>query len=187
MAGLPLRKDALRSRNAILAAAEECLAADTHASFAEIAFHAGVSHATVYRHFADRQALLLALLDTSMEKIEEQVDSWDIGAESLDALLALMATEQARFQGLLSTVRQGEVDAGDVERLTTRARDMFRDPLAAAKKAKRVRSDLTVEDVISLLRMIDGALTAVSGRAERKDAALWALDVIKAGIADRGD
>jgi AcrR family transcriptional regulator len=187
MPSLPVRKDALRSRHAILAAAEELLAVDTHASFAEIALRAGVSHATVYRHFADRQALLVALLDTSMTRIEEQVGSWDIDAGSLDALLALMATEQARYQGLLSTVRQGEVEEDDVERLTARARDMFRGPLAAAKEGKRVRSDLTVEDVISLLRMIDGALTAVTERAERQDAALWALDIIKTGIADRAD
>ena len=51
-----MRKDAARSRRAILDAARRLYADDTTASFAEIAHDAGVGQATVYRHFDDRQA-----------------------------------------------------------------------------------------------------------------------------------
>ena len=50
-----MRKDARRSRRAILDAARELYRDDAEASFAEIAHHAGVGQATVYRHFDDRQ------------------------------------------------------------------------------------------------------------------------------------
>jgi AcrR family transcriptional regulator len=182
MPGLRLRKDALRSRRSIVAAAEKLFTDDAQASFAEIALTAGVSQATVYRHFADRQALLVALMETSLDRIEEQVEAWDIDADSFEDLLSLMAAEQARYQGLLAAVRRGEVDESRIEPISIRSRDLFREPLAAAKKAKRLRRDLTLDDVIPMLAMIDGALSAVSDRAQRQAAAERALEIIGAGI-----
>src|SRR5262245_57659832 len=101
----PLRKDAARSRASILLAAEELLAGTPAASFAELSIAAGVSQATVYRHFTDRPSLLIALLERSLEEIEAEVGGWEIGPSSFEDLLTLMADQQARYQGVLSAVR----------------------------------------------------------------------------------
>ncbi|NKY50874.1 TetR/AcrR family transcriptional regulator [Nocardia vermiculata] len=54
----PLRADARRNRDALLAAARSALLADGDAYVEEIARRAGVSVGTLYRHFDTREALV---------------------------------------------------------------------------------------------------------------------------------
>uniref|UniRef100_A0AAU3H5R1 TetR/AcrR family transcriptional regulator n=1 Tax=Streptomyces sp. NBC_01401 TaxID=2903854 RepID=A0AAU3H5R1_9ACTN len=54
----PLRADARRNREALLAAAREAFLADEDAYVEEIARRAGVSVGTLYRHFETREALI---------------------------------------------------------------------------------------------------------------------------------
>src|ERR1700761_363006 len=101
----PMRKDAARSRRAILDAARELYADDTTASFAEIAVHAEVGQATVYRHFDDRQALLAQLAIEDMGLLEEAINAEPIGPDSLQTLLWRMLIGQARSRGLVGAIR----------------------------------------------------------------------------------
>jgi AcrR family transcriptional regulator len=182
----PLRKDAARTRESILAAAEELLAADALASFAEISIAAEVSTATVYRHFPDRASLLIALMERSQSEIEAETAELEVGPDSFDALLTLVSTHQARYQGVLSAVRRGEVGKAELAELEGRTLDLFRAPFAAAKEAGRLRADLGIDDVIPLLGMIDGALSAVTDRRERDRAASRALRVVLDGVHGAG-
>jgi AcrR family transcriptional regulator len=182
MPATPLRKDSARTRRSILVAAEEMLAVDRQVSFAEISIAAGVSQATVYRHFADRSSLLIALMERSLEEIETEVGTWRQSPDSFEALLELMSTHQARYQGVLSAVRRGEVDDPALAELEARTLDLFRRPFSAAKKAGRLSGKLRIADVIPLLGMIDGALSAVRDRKERERAAARALQVVLTGI-----
>ncbi|GAA1653309.1 TetR/AcrR family transcriptional regulator [Nonomuraea maheshkhaliensis] len=54
----PLRADARRNREALLAAAREAFLADDDAHVEEIASRAGVAVGTLYRHFDTREALV---------------------------------------------------------------------------------------------------------------------------------
>src|SRR5262245_28418447 len=66
----PLRADALRNRDRLLAAAEEAFAAEgPEASLNEIAKRAGVGPGTLYRHFPTRQALQTAVLKDRIERL----------------------------------------------------------------------------------------------------------------------
>ena len=58
----PLRKDAQRNREAILAAARELFAESADVPMYEIARRAGVGQATLYRNFPDRRNLAASLL-----------------------------------------------------------------------------------------------------------------------------
>lgn len=89
-----MRKDALRSRRAILDAARELYRDDAEASFAEIAHHAGLGQATVYRHFADRRAILVELVEEDMAELEERLAPETIGPDSLEHMLAVMIPMQ---------------------------------------------------------------------------------------------
>ncbi|MGD9737297.1 MAG: TetR/AcrR family transcriptional regulator [Solirubrobacterales bacterium] len=177
-----IRKDALRSRRAILDAAHELLADGGDASFAEIAQTAGVGQATVYRHFDNRADVLAALAEEGMGRLERKAAAAALGPESFEDLLRLVAAEQVRDQTLIAAIRRGELDQARVQRLTERARTLFREPLAAAQAASRVRGQLDLDDVITALAMLDGALAAAEEHRDRGPAASRALDLLLDGL-----
>lgn len=177
-----IRKDALRSRRAILDASRELLSNGDDASFAEIAFAAGVGQATVYRHFENRQDLIAALAEEGMARLEARVAEAPVEADSFERLLRLMAAEQVRDQTLIAAIRRGELEEARVQRLADRARALFREPLKAAQLAGLARRELELDDVMSVLAMIDGALAAVGDQRERGEAAGRALEVLFEGL-----
>ncbi|SUA42684.1 DNA-binding transcriptional repressor AcrR [Nocardia africana] len=69
----PLRADARRNRDQVLAVAREMLSVDgSAASFDEIARRAGVGVGTVYRHFPTRAALFEAVVVGRVEQFTER-------------------------------------------------------------------------------------------------------------------
>src|ERR1700756_2007672 len=81
----PLRADAARNRERVLAAAREAFAEyGRDAQMEDVARRAGVGVGTVYRHFATKEALVDALLETrfrqAMERAREALaleDPWE--------------------------------------------------------------------------------------------------------------
>lgn len=176
------RKDAQRSRRAILDAAEHVLAEDPDASFAEIAHAAGVAQATVYRHFSARQELHLAHGYDSVARMAAGIAEAPIGPDSFEQLLRTFVGEQVRFRGLAAAIRREEVDEAGVEKLTDQIKELFAAPLAAALEAGRVRADLTVDDALMVLGMVDGPLAGVTDRGERELVAGRTLDLVLDGL-----
>lgn len=182
MAKATIRKDALRSRRAILGAAQELLADGGEASFANIAHAAGVGQATVYRHFESHQDLFATLAEEAMTRIEAKVAATPVDPGSFESLLRLLAREQVRDQTLIAAIRRDEVEPARVQRLSDRARALFREPLAAAQGAELVRGEVDLDDVMSILAMIDGALAAVDDQGERGRTASRAVDLLLDGL-----
>ena len=60
-----------RSRRALLDAAIELFLVNPQASLSDVAAHAGVGRATLYRHFETREQLVQVLARESMEKTDE--------------------------------------------------------------------------------------------------------------------
>ncbi len=177
-----LRKDAVRSRRAILDAARELYRDDTEASFAEIAHEADVGQATVYRHFTDRRALLVALAEEDLGTLEVRLASEPIGPDSLVELLREMVAAQLRSQGLIAAIRAGEVEEAQVERLTERVRALMAPRLQAARAAGLVRPDLTADDALTVLAMVDGAVAPLRDRGERKRTSARAFEIALDGL-----
>jgi AcrR family transcriptional regulator len=65
----PVRADARRNLERILAATTELIATDPQASMEKVAAAAGVSRATLYHHFRSRDALMDALTDQSIGEV----------------------------------------------------------------------------------------------------------------------
>ena len=65
----PVRADARRNVERILAVTTELIAADPGVSMEGIAAGAGVSRATLYHHFGSRDALMDALTDQSIDEV----------------------------------------------------------------------------------------------------------------------
>ncbi|MFT3864915.1 MAG: helix-turn-helix domain-containing protein [Solirubrobacterales bacterium] len=177
-----MRKDALRSRRAILDAARELYRDDAEASFAEIAHRAGVGQATVYRHFTDRRAILLELVEEDMQVLEERVGAEPIEPGSLESMLDLMISMQLGSQGALGEIRLGQVDETRIRALTDRTLELLAPRLEAAKEGGVVRSDLGLDDLLVLLAMIDGALAHASAPGGRKAAGARAFQIAMDGL-----
>ena len=63
-----MRADAARNVHRIVEVAARLLGEDPHAGMAEVAAAAGISRATVYRHFATREALIDAIRRQAVEQ-----------------------------------------------------------------------------------------------------------------------
>ncbi|MFT4192229.1 MAG: helix-turn-helix domain-containing protein [Comamonas sp.] len=148
------RRDVLRHRAMLLDAAERVFAASgAHVSLDAVVEAAGVGRATLYRHFPDRAALLLALFDRDMAAVMAAGEDLPAGDVLFSKLMALgRATRQApaleeAWRALLPN-HPG---------MQERRRDILarmEQPLADAIAAGRVRPDLTLDDVIHIGRML---------------------------------
>ncbi|MFJ7146973.1 TetR/AcrR family transcriptional regulator [Streptomyces sp. NPDC100445] len=161
----PLRADARRNREAILDAASELFARRGEGvQMDEIAERAGLGVGTLYRHFADKQALRAAIIGrrfqamTSLARDAEQVgDPWTAFETLLYGYLRSAQPDAAFRFALLGPEEPswGDIDAEKtafatiVERIVRRAVD-----------AGHLRADFTATDFILITR---GALANMTG------------------------
>lgn len=176
-----LRKDAVRTRRAILDSAQELLQRDREVSHAEIARAAGVGRASVYRHFPEREDIVVALLGEMVGRLEETAAAQEGGISLVD-LLRAAAREQARCQGLIWVMRHDGVAPERLENLGERVLTLFAEPLAAAKREGVVRGDLALEEIPLLLSMVEGALNQVRDPVGRGETSARALDLVLQGV-----
>jgi AcrR family transcriptional regulator len=101
----PGRADARRNAERILAATAELLAAEPGVSLEQVAAHAGVSRATLYHHFAGRDALLDALTERSIDEVRAAIETARPGADSpteaMDRVLRAAWQVIGRYRGLV--------------------------------------------------------------------------------------
>ena len=77
-----LRVDALRNRERIVAAARDLFTeVGSQAPIDEVARRAGIGNATVYRHFPDRDALVLAVVRSVLKRTGDRAEA-GAGAEA---------------------------------------------------------------------------------------------------------
>ncbi len=93
-------------RNDVLAAAQRVLNADPAASTSAVAEAAGISRATLHRHFDSRESLLVELGTRSLDQWEQRLD--DVDVEALAA-----AGDPVRLREALETLVLGYVDDSD--------------------------------------------------------------------------
>src|SRR3954451_5527729 len=144
------RSDAQRNREKILAAARSSFAeAREPISMAELARRAGVGMATLYRNFPSRRDVLEALFADEVDALLAEAEDttllpWlrrffaflqskhPIGAELLDLSDAAAALEHGRHRGPAAA-----------------------EPLvAAAQRSGEVRDDLTLEQILAMVKAI---------------------------------
>jgi AcrR family transcriptional regulator len=154
----PLRADAQRNRDAVLAAAREVFAREgLDAPLNEIARRAGVGQGTLYRRFPTREVLIEAIADDYLAQLREIAARTGGGPEGFTVLFEDALRLQSENQGLIDLLASHPLP----EQILRRRRDtflsIFEAPLLAAQAAGIVRGDLQTDDVRLLLRMVGAA------------------------------
>ncbi len=177
-----LRKDARRNRDRIIAAGRELFGDSSDVPMYEVAKHAGVGQATLYRHFPDRFALVEAISEIEFAGLAELTTAHAGKPEGLFVLLQGMAHRMAGLRGLTELIRSDPTDFAH-ERRRDATEALFAEPLASARAAGAVRDDLEIQDIFRILMMIEGAVADQPDRQARQQAAERALELVFSGVA----
>jgi AcrR family transcriptional regulator len=180
-------RDRLREATAesILAAAEEVFASDgPHgAGMSEIARHAGVAVGTLYNHFADREALLTALLHSRRgelyAELERRVDALPAGAAPRSVLTAFLSALFGHFDAhrpFFDMLMQHEGALGDAK--ADHKRELYRRVealIARLEEAARIPPERRALHAALLMGLIRGACMRAAYSGERRGQPLQPL------------
>lgn len=189
-----LRSDVQRNRRALMAAARELFENRRDVPLYEVAKRAGVGQATLYRHFPDRRALVLALVDEQIDQFEAQAAATiPLGPGSFVALVRLLVAELSRSHALIELLdaegeTEGAQDPGTaVYGFSRRLLALVAPHFAEAEAAGRLRADLRLDDVLLVLGMVEGVAQSAPPD-QREELTTRALDLALHGIlAESGD
>ncbi|GAX57128.1 TetR/AcrR family transcriptional regulator [Streptomyces olivochromogenes] len=185
----PLRRDAQRNRDAIVAAARKAFAEQgLDASLEGVAREAGVAIGTVYRHFPRRLDLVEELftakftdLLAAAEEAAAMDDAWEGFCSYLEKLCELQACDRA-FNDLVSArLPIHALGRGMFERTKEQLAQIFRN----AQEQGVLRDDVTPEDIAFVIWSQVGiiqATRAVAPNAWRRHLHLL-LDAFRAECA----
>ena len=158
-----LRADAARNVQRIVEVAAHRLGEDPSVGMAEVALAAGVSRATVYRHFPTREALVLAIHAQALEHMQRAITGSrldeDTATEALRRLVVAVFDVAERY-AFPALVRQPELDASH-----TRDRKLLGEPLLALIERGRAAGEFSTEQAPSWTAHVFGALLLAAVRA----------------------
>jgi AcrR family transcriptional regulator len=181
----PLRRDAQRNREAILDAARQLFAESDDVPMYEIARRAGVGQATLYRNFSDRASIAAELCSTLLDQLEALADEHAGKPDAFFVVLQCIVDAQARLHGLGEWLRDTSEEASQLEPLQRRLANLIMRPLQDAVAAGTLRPDLTVDDVLLVVSMVEGALNKHTDPAGNAEAASRALALVLEGLVPR--
>ena len=152
----PLRADARRNRERVLAAAGAAFAeAGFDAQVEDIARRAGVGVGTVYRHFPTKDALVDALAEAHFGHLADLLeaavarhgDPWEIFVDTIWTAAAPAIADLASCEIIAGHPRVVDVAALSRQRLDDAAQTL----ITRATAADGMRSDATVADVRTIM------------------------------------
>ena len=157
----PLRADARRNRERVLAAATSVFADQgADASVAEIARRAGVGAGTLFRHFPNKHDLLLASLEAGFDEVAAAIDRAEACEDSWDGLVHVLtacAEIQARDRAFLESVGPELFQEPSLQRRNNERVAALAGVVERAQADGLVRDDLRAEDIPFLLCAVGGA------------------------------
>ena len=175
----PMRSDAEQNRARILAAAAAALAESSDATLNSIARRAGVGQGTMYRHFPNREALLLAVYRQDVQAV----------IDAAPALLAAHPPAEALRQWFGRLASYGRIKHGVAEAVQAATRadlssawygpvtEAITQLLRAGQAAGEIRPDVDADEVLLLV----GFLWRIGNDGWEKRAA-HLLDLVMDGL-----
>jgi AcrR family transcriptional regulator len=155
----PLRADARRNRDQILVAAREIFAErGADVAMEEIARRASVGVGTLYRRFADREALIRAVFRETFQRVADEVDAavseeptaWAALARIMRQSAWLHVSVQAKSPMVTAVVRADP----ETSRLRQHLLDMLTEVVRQAQDEGTLRRDVGVGDLAILFMSV---------------------------------
>jgi AcrR family transcriptional regulator len=176
-----LRADAARNRERLLEAATGLFEREgVGVAMPRIAAEAGVGVGTLYRHFADRQALLAAVYASEVDRLSaaDELLGGRTGAEALAEWMSRLIAYSRTKDGMPAAMKA--VVAPDSSTATTRGRIVaaLQRILESGARDGTLRSDVDAEDV---LRAVSGIYTRTS-EPDWADRARSVIRIVLAGL-----
>jgi len=167
--GRPLRADAERNRQRLITAAREVFAErGLHVPVEDIARHAGVGVATLYRRFPTRAHLIAGAFEAKMCAYADAVaqalaeaDPWAGFCGYIERVCAMQAEDRGFANVLIMTFPLDK--RFEAER--ARAFRGFAELVGRAKAAGKLREDFATEDLPLLLMANAGVIAGTAGAA----------------------
>lgn len=165
-----MRADAARNRRLLLdAAAAEFAEHGTEVSIARIAARAGIGKGTVFRHFATKEQLLVAIFSDQLdaltargEALLEHPNAGDTALlEFMAAAVELQLSDRSFCQAITVTTRQDPVVRAAGDRLVAVAEALT----ARARRDGFVRGDVTGPDIVLLINAVTQATVPLGDAA----------------------
>ncbi len=168
----PLRADARRNHDKLVAAAREVFAAEGGgASMEAVANKAGVGTGTLYRHFPRRIDLVQAVYEDDVEDLVRSAQQAVAALEPWPSVVAFLEafTRYARAKRtLLNELREAfDRDPGTKSRLRERVEEATALVIGRAQRAGVVRGDIEGKDVVQLLGPVCSSPTLTDEQALR--------------------
>jgi AcrR family transcriptional regulator len=158
----PLRRDAERNRQRILAAAGELFAErGLSVTLDDIARHAGVGVGTVYRRFPDKDVLIDALFEERLTTLCDAAEAALAADDAWDGLVLFLergGALQADDRGLKELVGSGTHGGGAVLQARDRLRTLVTQVFDRAKTAGVVRDDVVAFDAPLIFMMLGAVM-----------------------------
>ncbi|MGH3759124.1 TetR/AcrR family transcriptional regulator [Actinophytocola sp.] len=153
MSSKPLRADARRNRERILAAAEEVFVSrGAAASTEDVAARAGVAIGTVFRHFPTKRNLLSAIVKDLLARLTREVTELADGdpATALFDFFTRVVEQAAAKRAVVELLARRGVEVGVADPVST-LRDAIGVLLERAQRAGAVRAEVRLDEVMALL------------------------------------
>ncbi|WP_239158675.1 TetR/AcrR family transcriptional regulator [Winogradskya humida] len=177
-ARLSRRSDALRNRAAIVEAASAVLGGpESSRPIAEIARRAGIGQATLYRHFPDRNALIVAVIEHHLTRLRDAAAA----CTDLRPLLREVLHAQIVMRPLVLLAER--LEASERRRIEQHLVAAFAEPLRHAQHQGLIRADLTPADLLLLFTMVRSAAESAGNTVAAADRS---IDLLLNGIAATG-
>ncbi|MBD3751334.1 MAG: TetR family transcriptional regulator [Micrococcales bacterium] len=179
-----LRRDAVRNRDELLACAQREIARDPRVSLATIAQAAGLTRRALYGHFADRDALVRAVIERGADRFNA-IANGVAEAEPLEELIELTT----RLWHEASLVHASAAIALEERYLALTAASLapLRARLAAivedGQRTEQIRRDISAA---MLTRLIEETARTLIVRWDQRDAEVTAQLAVRAVLSIAG-
>lgn len=162
-----VRVDARKHRQDLIEAASKVFAAKGHMTpLQDVLSEAGLGRGTLYRHFSDRAALIMAVITFELGRTLEDVKKRS-GDPSLLPDFLEMQSRCASVHLPAIASWDGERLQCFIENIEPTLNSILESVLASARKAGQIRPDLSVDDLRLAIKMLSTAgMSYASGEGE---------------------
>ncbi|NKF24637.1 TetR/AcrR family transcriptional regulator [Solimonas marina] len=151
-----LREDARENRERILEAARTAFAADPMVSLNAIAKTAGVGAGTLYRHFPNREALVLGVYRKEIDELAAQAARLLAKHPPLEAFRKWCdkLVQLGKVKHGIADLLHAAITDQDIQETYLPMLEAVRQLMNACKESGDIRSDASAEDVLTLVGLL---------------------------------